>query len=49
LIFAAGLKTFNLPLALEAFLILGLTVLGCFIGFEYIKRNRLTRWLFGLQ
>ncbi|MFG1496320.1 acyltransferase [Saccharospirillum sp. HFRX-1] len=49
LIFAAWLKPIGLPLAVEALSILSLTILGCFVGFECLRRFTLSRWLFGLR
>lgn len=48
LVLAAWLKTFAMPLVLEAVLILAFTLSGCVLGYEFIRRTRLTRWLFGL-
>ncbi|PTY35983.1 acyltransferase [Saccharospirillum sp. MSK14-1] len=49
LISAAWLQSVELPLALEALVILSLTVLGCVVGFECLRRFQLSRWLFGLR
>ncbi|GAB5382268.1 MAG: acyltransferase family protein [Aliiglaciecola sp.] len=43
------LKPSALPAMLEFSLILCMTVLVCFLGYEMVKRTTITRWLFGLK
>ena len=45
---AANLKSWQLSPGIEALLILLLTCLGCYIGYEIIRRVALLRWLCGL-
>jgi glucan biosynthesis protein C len=49
IVFAVWLKPLALPMGIEAVLLIILTCLGCWAGFELIKRFRLSRWLFGLK
>lgn len=49
IIFAVWLKPLALPVAIEAVLLVVLTCAGCWLGYELIKRFRLSRWLFGLK
>jgi glucans biosynthesis protein C len=49
IVFAAWLKPLALPIGLEALLLIVLTCLGCWVGYELIRRFWLSRWLFGLK
>jgi glucans biosynthesis protein C len=49
IVFAIWLKPLTLPIGLEALLLIVLTCLGCWAGYELIKRFWLSRWLFGLK
>lgn len=49
IIVAFWLKPISLPVALEAIIIILLTCIGCWAGFELIRRYRLSRWLFGMN
>ena len=49
IVFAVWLKPLSLPMSIEAMLLLVLTCLGCWAGYELIKRFWLSRWLFGLK
>lgn len=46
---AAYLHGLALPLWLEVPALLGLTLAGCALGFEIVRRVALLRWLFGLK
>lgn len=48
-VFAFKLAEFSLPVALESILLITLTVIGCLLGYEIVKRVTLLRWLFGLK
>ena len=47
-VFAMQLLPFQLSAYLEVPLLIGLTVLGCWLGYELVRRFGLLRWLFGL-
>lgn len=49
IVFAVWLSALALPALFEAFFILILTLAGCYIGYELIRRQKLSRWLFGLK
>lgn len=49
IVFAVWLKPLALPAGIEAVLLIILTCLGCWAGYELIKRFWLSRWLFGLK
>ena len=49
IILAWYLSQLGLNIWLEAFLIVAGTVVGCALGYEFIRRNNLTRFLFGLK
>lgn len=46
---AAWLKALTLPVGLEAVLILILTCVGCYLGYELVRRIGILRWLFGIK
>lgn len=48
-VFAVKLAEFSLPVVLESILLIILTVIGCLLGYELVKRNAVLRWLFGLK
>jgi glucans biosynthesis protein C len=48
IVFAAWLKPLAIPVVLEFPVLLALTVAGCWLGYELIRRIALLRWLFGL-
>ena len=48
-VFAVWLKPLALPVGVEAVLLVLLTCLGCWAGYEVVKRFWLSRWLFGLK
>jgi hypothetical protein len=48
-VFAVKLAEFALPVAVESILLIMLTVVGCLLGYEIVKRVTLLRWLFGLK
>jgi len=47
-VFAIWLKPLALPVGFEALVLVLLTCLGCWTGYELVKRFWLSRWLFGL-
>ena len=49
IVFAVWLKALALPVAVEASLLIVLTCVGCWAGYELVKRFWLSRWLFGLK
>ncbi|KUM51886.1 acyltransferase family protein [Rheinheimera sp. EpRS3] len=49
IVFAVWLKPLALPVGIEAVLLIILTCLGCWAGYELVKRFWLSRWLFGLK
>lgn len=49
IVFAVWLKPLALPVGIEAIALIVLTCLGCWAGYELIKRFWLSRWLFGLK
>jgi glucan biosynthesis protein C len=49
IVFAVWLKPLALPAGIEAIALIVLTCLGCWAGYELIKRFWLSRWLFGLK
>ncbi|WOX05522.1 acyltransferase family protein [Microbulbifer pacificus] len=49
IIFAWSLKSLTLPIGLEAVILLALTVAGCFVGYEIIRRVNALRWLCGMD
>ena len=49
IVFAVWLKPLALPTGIEAIALIVLTCLGCWAGYELIKRFWLSRWLFGLK
>jgi acyltransferase-like protein len=49
IIFAMWLDKFKLGSVLEPILLIISTIMGCFIGYEIIKRFALTRFMFGLK
>lgn len=49
IVFAVWLKPLALPAGIEATVLIVLTCLGCWAGYELIKRFWLSRWLFGLK
>lgn len=48
IIFAWQLKPYHLNTAVEFFLLLTMTTLACWLGYEGIRRARLSCWLFGI-
>lgn len=48
-VIAWNLKPMSMHPAIEFWLVLLGTILFCLLGYELVKRNRLTRWLFGLK
>lgn len=48
-VFAVWLKPLALPVGVEAVLLVLLTCLGCWAGYEVVKRFWFSRWLFGLK
>jgi hypothetical protein len=49
IVFAVWLSAMALPALFEASLILILTLAGCYLGYELVRRNVISRWLFGLK
>lgn len=49
ILFAAWLKPLAIPVALEFPLLLTLTVAGCWLGYEGIRRSAVFSWCFGLK
>ena len=49
ILFAVWMAQFNLNAGIEAVILIVLTVVGCGMGYELVKRNNITRWLFGLK
>ena len=49
ILFAIWLGFFDLGPVIEPVLLIILTVAGCGLGYELIKRNNFSRWLFGLK
>jgi glucan biosynthesis protein C len=49
IVFAVWLKPLALPVGIEAIALIVLTCLGCWAGYQLIKRFWLSRWLFGLK
>lgn len=49
IVFAMWLAQFALGPFWEPFLLTGMTFLGCFFGYELIKRNNFTRFCFGMK
>jgi glucans biosynthesis protein C len=49
ILFAMSLKSLNIPATVEASILILLTSLGCWLGYEVIRRIKLTSWLFGLK
>jgi len=49
IMFAVWLKPLALSAGIEAIALIALTCLGCWAGYELIKRFWLSRWLFGLK
>ncbi|WP_105104059.1 hypothetical protein [Microbulbifer pacificus] len=49
IVFAWSLKSLALPMWWEALVLLALTVAGCFIGYEVIRRVNTLRWLCGMD
>ncbi len=49
IILAWHLSSLGLPIGLEAMMVVLGTVGGCAVGYELIRRFRLTRFLFGLK
>ena len=47
-VFASWLKPLAIPIALEAPLLICLTLVGCYVGFEMIRRVAMLRWLCGI-
>jgi hypothetical protein len=48
IVFASWLKPLALPAGFECALLLVLTVAGCYLGYELIRRVTLLRWCFGV-
>jgi len=48
-VFAWWLKDLMLPAQLEFFVLLAMTVTGCLLGYELIKRIKLVAWLSGVK
>lgn len=48
-IFAMWLAKYSLGPFVEPLLLIALTFTGCFVGYEIIKRNKITRFMFGMK
>jgi len=49
IIFAMWLAKYSLGPLIEPVLLVVLTFAGCFVGYEIIKRNKVTRFIFGMK
>lgn len=49
IVFAWWLRALDIAVSIEAVLLVMLTALGCGVGYELIRRNRLLRWLSGMK
>jgi len=48
-VFAGYLSAWDIPVWFEVLLLISSTFLGCFLGYELVRRNRLLKLLFGVK